>query len=72
MMYEECESEVANLLASINNLPRNSFDKKIEILCVILELQQKQIEGLQKVIDSLPELYELKEKMLTPEEVEEE
>jgi len=65
-MVEECETKVANLLASMANLP---LDAKIKVLQEIIELQQKQIEDLQEQLDELPETFELKEKMLTVEEV---
>ena len=42
------EGEVANLLASLDNLPKHDVDAKIAILTKILELQQKQIEELEK------------------------
>ena len=66
-MVEECETKVANLLASMANLP---LDGKIKVLQEIIELQQKQIEDLQEQLDELPETFELKEKMLTVEEAE--
>jgi len=69
-MTEDCENQVANLLASISNLPKGDFDAKIGILLEIIMLQQKQIEDLEKAFYELPEVFELKEKMLTVEEVE--
>ena len=69
-MSESCESKVANLLASISNLPKGDFDAKIAVLCEIIELQQKQILDLEQAFSELPEVFELKEKMLTVEEVE--
>ena len=71
-MVEECESKVANLLVSMSNLPKGDFDGKIAVLCEIIELQQKQILDLEKALFELPEVYELKERMLTVEEVEKE
>ena len=71
-MSESCESKVANLLASISNLPQSDFDGKIGVLLEIIELQQKQIQDLEKALFELPEVYELKERMLTVEEVEKE
>jgi len=68
-MSEECETKVANLLASMANLP---LDGKIMVLQEIIELQQKQIEDLQEQLDELPEVFELKERMLTAEEIENE
>jgi hypothetical protein len=68
-MIEECETKVANLLASMANLP---LDGKIMVLQEIVELQQKQIEDLQEQLDELPEVFELKERMLTAEEIENE
>ena len=69
-MSESCESKVANLLASISNLPKGDFDAKIAVLCEIIELQQKQILDLEQAFSELPEVFELKEKMLTVEEAE--
>jgi len=65
-MVEECETKVANLLASMANLP---LDGKIKVLQEIIELQQKQIEDLEQMLSELPEVFELKDKMLTVEEV---
>ena len=56
-MVEECESKVANLLASLNNLPSGDVDGKIEVLLQIVELQQKQIEDLQGQLDEHEEDY---------------
>ena len=69
-MSESCESKVANLLASMSNLPQSDFDGKIAVLCEIIELQQKQILDLEKAFYELPEVFMLKEKMLTVEEAE--
>jgi len=69
---ESCESKVANLLASMSNLPKGDFDGKIGVLLEIIELQQKQIQDLEQAFSELPEAYELKERMLTVEEVEKE
>jgi hypothetical protein len=66
-MVEECETKVANLLASMANLP---LDGKIMVLLKIIELQQKQIQDLEQMLSELPEVFELKEKMLTVEEAE--
>jgi hypothetical protein len=66
-MVEDCETKVANLLASMSNLP---VDAKIGVLLEIIELQQKQIQDLEQAFSELPEVFELKEKMLTVEEVE--
>jgi hypothetical protein len=54
------EGEVANLLASLDNLPKSPIyvDAKIAILTKILELQQKQIEDLQEQLDEHEEDYE--------------
>ena len=71
-MSESCESKVANLLASMSNLPKGDFDGKIMVLQEIIELQQKQIQDLEQAFSELPEVYELKERMLTVEEVEKE
>ena len=71
-MSESCESKVANLLASMSNLPKGDFDGKIGVLLEIIELQQKQIQDLEQAFSELPEVYELKERMLTVEEVEKE
>ena len=69
-MVEECESKVANLLVSMSNLPKGDFDGKIAVLLEIVELQQKQILDLEKAFYELPEVFELKERMLTVEEAE--
>ena len=69
-MSESWESQVASLFASISNLPKGDFDAKIAVLCEIIELQQKQILDLEQAFSELPEVFELKEKMLTVEEVE--
>ena len=71
-MVEECEGKVAYLLASLDNLPSGDVNGKIEVLVEIVELQQKQIEDLQEQLDELPEVFELKERMLTAEEIENE
>ena len=70
MVEEECESKVANLLANLDNLPKSDFDAKIGVLLEIIELQQKQIQDLEQAFSELPEVFELKDKMLTVEEVE--
>jgi hypothetical protein len=67
MVEEECESKIANLLASMTNLP---VDAKIAVLLEIIELQQKQIQDLEQAFSELPEVFELKERMLMVEEVE--
>ena len=54
-MVEECESKVANLLASLDNLPSGDVDGKIEVLVEIVELQQKQHSLQQKQIEDLQE-----------------
>ena len=69
-MVEECETKVANLLASMANLLRDDFEGKIKVLQAIIELQQKQIQDLEQAFSELPEVFELKERMLTVEEVE--
>ena len=51
MVEEECESKVANLFASMSNLPKNDYDAKIRVLLEIIELQQKQIQDLQEQLD---------------------
>jgi hypothetical protein len=56
-MVEECEGKVANLLASMDNLPSSDVNGKIEILVEIVELQQKQIEDLQGQLDEHEEDY---------------
>jgi flagellar biosynthesis chaperone FliJ len=61
-LVEECEGKVANLLASLDNLPSGDVDGKIEVLVEIVELQQKQIEDLQSQIDQHYEDYEHVEK----------
>ena len=61
-MVEECEGKVANLLASLDNLPSGDVNGKIEVLVEIVELQQKQIEDLQEQLDEHYEDYEHKEK----------
>ena len=69
-MSESWESQVASLFASISNLPKSDFDGKIAVLLEIVELQQKQILDLEKAFYELPEVFELKERMLTVEEAE--
>jgi len=61
-LVEECEGKVANLLASLDNLPSGDVNGKIEVLVEIVELQQKQIEDLQEQLDEHYEDYEHKEK----------
>jgi hypothetical protein len=56
-LVEECESKVANLLASLDNLPSGDVNGKIEVLVEIVELQQKQIEDLQGQLDEHEEDY---------------
>jgi hypothetical protein len=56
-LVEECEGKVANLLASLDNLPSGDVDGKIEVLVEIVELQQKQIEDLQGQLDEHEEDY---------------
>lgn len=75
MMYkqktvEDCESQVANLLASMTKLPKLDFDAKIGVLLEIVALQEKQIQDLRSELDGHEEDYEHKEKVLTVEEVE--
>ena len=47
-MIEQCESKVANLLASMDNLPDRDVDGKLRVLIQILEEQQREIEELKK------------------------
>jgi len=61
-LVEECEGKVANLLASLDNLPSGDMNGKIEVLVEIVELQQKEIEDLQEQLDGHEEDYEHKEK----------
>jgi hypothetical protein len=56
-LVEECESKVANLLASMDNLPSSDVNGKIEVLVEIVELQQKEIEDLQGQLDEHEEDY---------------
>ena len=56
-MVEECEGKVADLLASLDNLPSGDVNGKIEVLVEIVELQQKQIEDLQAQLDEHEEDY---------------
>jgi hypothetical protein len=56
-LVEECEGKVANLLASLDNLPNGDVDGKIEVLVEIVELQQKEIEDLQEQLDEHEEDY---------------
>jgi len=56
-LVEECEGKVANLLASLDNLPSGDVNGKIEVLVEIVELQQKQIEDLQGQLDEHEEDY---------------
>jgi len=58
-MVEECESKVANLLASMANLP---LDAKIMVLIEIIALQEKMIQDLQEQLDGHEEDYEHREK----------
>ena len=51
-------------------MPKNDYDAKIAVLCEIIELQQKQILDLEQAFSELPEVFELKERMLTVEEAE--
>jgi transcriptional/translational regulatory protein YebC/TACO1 len=52
-LVEECEGKVANLLASMDNLPSGDVNGKIEVLVEIVELQQKQHSLQQKQIEDL-------------------
>ena len=61
-MGEECESKIACLLASMNNLAKNDYDSKITVLCKIIVLQEKMIQDLQEQLDGHEEDYEHKEK----------
>jgi hypothetical protein len=63
-LVEDCEGKVVNLLASIDNVPELSLNTKIEILLEIIELQQKQIEDLRKLLDDHYEDYAHVEKPL--------
>ena len=47
-VIEQCESKVANLLASMDNLPDRDVDGKLRVLIQILEEQQREIEELKK------------------------
>lgn len=47
-MIEQCESKVANLLASLDNVPDRDVDGKFRVLIQILEEQQREIEELRK------------------------
>lgn len=68
-MAEDCESKVANLLASMTNLPN---DAKIGVLLKIVALQEKQIQDLRNELDEHEEDYKHEENVLTVEEVENE
>ena len=61
-MAEDCESEIANLLASMANLPEADVDGKFAVLQKIFELLQGQIEDLQEQLDDHFEDYEHKER----------
>jgi len=47
-MIEKCESKVANLLASMDNLPENYWIEKLDVLVDCIAELQKEIEQLQK------------------------
>lgn len=53
MQHEKCESEVANLLASLDNLPEDDVNAKIEVLCDIIAVQDRQVEELRKKLEGL-------------------
>jgi hypothetical protein len=52
-MIEKCESKVANLLASLDNLPMKDVDGRLRVYGDIIALQGRMIEGLQKQVDEL-------------------
>jgi len=45
---EKCESKVANLLASLDNLPENYWTERLDVLLECIAELQSEIEQLQK------------------------
>ena len=52
MKYEECESKVANLFASMEQM--TSDTEKLRVLTKIVELEAKEIAVLMRVVDWFP------------------
>lgn len=48
-MKESCESRVANLLASLDNLPAFEVDKKFAVLIECLQIEKEEIDELEGV-----------------------
>lgn len=48
MKAEKCESKVANLLASLDNLPENYWTEKLDVLVDCIAELQREIEELKK------------------------
>jgi hypothetical protein len=53
LVYESCESQVANLLASLDNLPENDLNGKINVLCEIIAVQDKEVANLKRDVEEL-------------------
>jgi len=49
-MNEPCESQVANLLASIDNLPSEAIDYKFELLLKAIMVQDEEIAELKRLL----------------------
>jgi len=49
-MNEPCESRVANILASIDNLPAEAVDYKFELLLKAIMIQDEEIMELKRQI----------------------
>jgi hypothetical protein len=52
MNYEKCESKVANLLASLDNLPSSDVNARFRVLEAVLAIQEKEIQELKKAVDA--------------------
>ena len=51
--FEKSESEVGNLLASLDNLPMKDVDGRLKVYGDIIVLQGRMIDGLQKQVEAL-------------------
>ena len=69
---EELAKLLKDAMESISNLPREDVEAKIQVIFDQLDLLGKVTAELQKQIDELPETYELKERVVSVEDIEKE
>jgi hypothetical protein len=50
MNFESCESKVANLLASLDNLPKSAVNQRLEVLIQCIAVQDKEMKMLKQKV----------------------